>query len=101
MMILVTIRNRLNIITSFLDSVTIPDNDDTSRNAVMTQIWIALIVYFLLSLIKFKAKIGWSIHRMLRVLQLNLFERRELLALFDSQQRKVQPPDPLPLFQYL
>ena len=63
----------------------------TSKNAVMTQIWIALIVYLLLSYIKFKAKIGWSIHQMLRILQLNLFERQDLLDLFRKKQPVVQP----------
>jgi len=74
----------------------------TSRNAVMTQIWIALCVYLLLSYIKFKAKIGWTIHQMLRVLQLSLFERRDLLDLFRKVPLKIQPPiTSLPLFKNL
>ena len=63
----------------------------TSRNAVMTQIWIALCVYLLLSYIKFKAKIGWAIRKMLNVLQLTLFERRDLLDLFRDKPARVQP----------
>ena len=59
----------------------------TSRNAVLTQIWIALCVYLLLAFLKFKAKIGLSMQEMIRLLQLNLFERRDLLALF-------KPPEP-------
>jgi hypothetical protein len=58
----------------------------TSRNAVLTQIWIALCVYLLLSFLKFKAKLGISMQQMLRLLQLNLFERRNLIELF-------KPPD--------
>ena len=54
----------------------------TSRNAVMTQIWIALCVYLLLAFLKFKAKIDLSMQQMIRLLQLNLFERRDLLTLF-------------------
>ena len=54
----------------------------TSRNAVLTQIWIALIVYLLLAFLKFKAKIGHSLGQMLRLLQLNLFERRDFIDLF-------------------
>jgi len=75
----------------------------TSKNAVMTQIWIALIVYLMLSYIKFKVKVTQTIHQMLRVLQLNLFERRNLIDLFRKKQ-KAQPPPPLnalPLFKYL
>jgi len=62
----------------------------TSRNAVLTQIWIALIVYLLLAFLKFKAKIGRSMQQILRLLQLNLFERRNFIDLF-------KPPAPLPV----
>ena len=74
----------------------------TSRNAVMTQVWVALCVYLLLSYVKFKARIGWTIHQMLRVLQLGLFERRKLSDLFRKKPPDPQPPlTSLPLFQYL
>jgi len=59
----------------------------TSKNAVLTQIWIALCVYLLLAFLKFKANIDISMQQMLRLLQLNLFERRDLLAL-------LKPPEP-------
>jgi hypothetical protein len=62
----------------------------TSRNAVLTQIWIALSVYLLLSFLKFKAKLGVSLQQMLRLLQLNLFERRNFIELF-------KPPDKQPV----
>ena len=58
----------------------------TSRNAVLTQIWIALCVYLLIAFLNFKAKLGSSMQQVLRVLQLNLFERRNLFDLF-------RPPD--------
>jgi len=54
----------------------------TSMNAVKTQLWIALCAYLVLSFLKFQSKIGASLQRMLRILQLNLFERRDLLSLF-------------------
>ena len=54
----------------------------TSLNAVKTQLWIALCAYLVLSFLKFQSKIGGSFRRMLRILQLNLFERRDLLGLF-------------------
>ncbi len=53
----------------------------TSKNAVMTQIWIALCVYLLLAFIKFQSKLKISMQQILRLLQLNLFEKRNLLAL--------------------
>lgn len=54
----------------------------TSRNAVMTQIWIALITMLVLSYMKFLAKLGQSIMQIQRLLQLNLFKRQNLWALF-------------------
>jgi Transposase DDE domain/Domain of unknown function (DUF4372) len=53
----------------------------TSKNAVMTQIWVALCVYLLIAFIKFQSKIQISMQQILRLLQLNLFEKRDLMAL--------------------
>jgi hypothetical protein len=61
----------------------------TSRNAVMTQIWIAICVYLLLAYLKFASRIGQSMQQILRLLQLNLFERRGLCDLLVGD-----PPEP-------
>ncbi|MFT7091101.1 MAG: putative transposase [Candidatus Azotimanducaceae bacterium] len=53
----------------------------TSRNAVMTQVWIAMCMYLLIAFIKFQSRLTKSPQRILRLLQLNFFEKRELLAL--------------------
>jgi len=53
----------------------------TSKNAVMTQIWIALCVYLLIAFIKFQAKIKKSMQHILRLSQLKLFEKRDFMAL--------------------
>lgn len=53
----------------------------TSKNAVMTQIWIAMCVYLLLAFIKFQSKMNKTMQQILRLLQLNLFEKRDLMAL--------------------
>lgn len=53
----------------------------TSKNAVMTQIWIALCIYLLLAFIKFQSKLTKTMQQILRLLQLNLFEKRDLMAL--------------------
>ena len=53
----------------------------TSRNAVMTQIWIAICVYLLLAYLKFASQIDKSFQQILRLLQLNLFDRRDLRCL--------------------
>lgn len=64
----------------------------TSKNAVMTQIWIALCVYLLLAFLKFQSKLDKSMQQILRLLQLNLFDKRALMALL----RGDPPDDKLP-----
>lgn len=55
----------------------------TSENAVLTQLWIALSVYLVIAYLAFLSKIGASMQQILRLLQLNLFERRDLESLFN------------------
>jgi hypothetical protein len=64
----------------------------TSKNAVMTQIWIALCMYLLLAFLKFQSKLTKSMQQILRLLQLNLFEKRDMMALL----RGDPPPDRMP-----
>jgi putative transposase len=61
----------------------------TSRNAVLTQIWAALCISLLLAYLKFAARIDLSMQQIARLLQLNLFQRRDLLALLKNQ---ISPP---------
>lgn len=61
----------------------------TSKNAVLTQVWIAMCAYLLLAWIKFSSRIDLSIQQILRLLHLNLFERRDLLQLLRGD-----PPNP-------
>jgi len=61
----------------------------TSRNAVLTQIWVAMCMYLLLAYIKLMSKLGLGLQQILRLLQLNLFERRDLLCLLRGD-----PPEP-------
>ena len=60
----------------------------TTKNAVMTQIWIALITMLILSYMKFAAKLGQSIMQIQRLLQLNLFKRQNIWELFDPPIKK-------------
>ena len=53
-----------------------------SRNAVMTQIYVALIAYLLLYLLKYVSKVSVSLQNLLRVIQLNLFRKCSLRELF-------------------
>ena len=66
----------------------------TSQNALMTQIWVALITILVLSYMKFLAKLGQSITQIQRLLQLNLFKRRSLWELFDPPSLKVKIVSP-------
>ncbi|MBR7727147.1 IS4 family transposase [Acinetobacter nosocomialis] len=65
-----------------------------SRNAIQTQIWIALIAYLLVNFAKHMAQEGWSVQRLLRIIQVNLFERKLLRSLFvpDKKWRKQEEP---------
>lgn len=56
-----------------------------SRNAVMTQIWIALITMLILAFLTFKAKAGVTITELLNLLQINLFERRNIWGLLYNE----------------
>ncbi|MGB7934015.1 MAG: IS4 family transposase [Gammaproteobacteria bacterium] len=60
----------------------------TSKNAVMTQIWIALCGYLLLASIKFQSTLDKSMRQILQLLQINLFEKRDLYTLLRGD-----PPD--------
>src|SRR5690625_3350792 len=66
----------------------------TSRNAVLTQIWVAMCVYLLLAYLKFMSRSRRSMQQILRLLQLNLFERRPMMELFNSGPPKPKPPSP-------
>jgi len=66
----------------------------TSPNAVLAQIWVALCVYLLLAYLKFLARLQWSMQKILRLLQLNLFERRDLLDLIQPSRPPTATTDP-------
>lgn len=54
----------------------------TSENAVLTQVWIALCISLLLAYLAFLSKIGALMQQILRLLQMNLFEQRDIESLF-------------------
>lgn len=60
-----------------------------SVNAIMTQIWVAMCVQLLLLYLKWSGNISWSIQKIMRVLQLNLFMKYDLLQLLTDG-----PPHP-------
>ena len=58
-----------------------------SRNAVMTQVYVALIAYLLLCMFKYLSKINVSLQNILRVIQLNLFRKCPMEELFEPPPR--------------
>ena len=63
----------------------------TSANALMTQIWTALIAILILKYLKFKASYKWSLSNLVALLRYNLFTYRDLWCWID------QPHGPPPL----
>ncbi len=68
----------------------------TSKNAVLTQIWIALSVSLVLA---FLSKIGASMQQILRLFHLNLFNRRDIESLFRLSE--IEAPPQLALLEKL
>ena len=66
----------------------------TSRNALLSQLWIALIAYLLLSYLKFKSRFKWSIYTLCAILPANLFARRNLWDWLNApyHEKAVKPP---------
>ena len=61
----------------------------TSRNAVYTQLWVALIVFMLLWIAKHIENLAASPQRILQLLKTALLEKRSIIDLF----REPEPPD--------
>jgi len=56
----------------------------TSANAVMIQIWTALITLLLLKYLTFRSRFGWSLSNLIAMLRYNLFTYRDLWAWIES-----------------
>jgi IS4 transposase len=56
----------------------------TSPNALMTQIWTALIAILLLKYLKFRSTFAWSLSNLVAMLRYNLFMYRDLWEWIDS-----------------
>jgi len=51
----------------------------TSKNAVLTQIWVAMCYYLLLTYIKYQTKYGYSLLHLSRIIRETLFDRKSLI----------------------
>jgi hypothetical protein len=54
------------------------DRQKAAENAVRTQIWIAISVYILVAIIKKQLRLDVSLHALLQILSLTLFEKLPL-----------------------
>ena len=62
----------------------------TSRNAVLTQIWIALCVYLMMAYLRAICGLTKSVQQIIRILQMNLFDKRELIPLLRGDPIKLR-----------
>ena len=66
----------------------------TSRNAVLIQLWIAMITYLLVAIAGHSVRKGWTVQRMLRVIQLKLFECKTLKEILDPDPPRHKKSEP-------
>ena len=59
----------------------------TSPNAVKTQIWIAMVVYLVLAILKERYHLDFPMSKLLHFLEVNLFEQKLLLSIFQINPR--------------
>ena len=74
----------------------------TSPNAVKIQIWIAMIVYLKLAILKERYHFEPSLSKLLHFLEVNLFERKSLINIFQTNTRATHKYEDiqLKLFNY-
>jgi hypothetical protein len=60
----------------------------TSANAVKIQIWIAIIVYLLVAITKKRLKLQPSLHTLLQIAEVNLFEKVDIIQLVTKALRQ-------------
>jgi IS4 transposase len=65
----------------------------TSPNAVMIQIWTALICYLILSFLKAKAQYGWNLSNLVTFLRMNLFVKIDLWLWLNNPFDEKPPED--------
>jgi IS4 transposase len=61
----------------------------TSPNAVKTQIWIAMLVYLVLAILKERYCLEPSLSKILHFLEVNIFERKPLISIFQTNARSI------------
>jgi putative transposase len=62
----------------------------TSKNAVLIQLWTAIIAYLMLYWLKLRSKVGWSLLELIRMVQTMLMDHRSLWDMLCP--KKKRPP---------
>jgi len=65
----------------------------TSPNAVKTQIWIAVSIYLLVAILKKRLHLPGSLHTILQILEVNIFEKRPIIQIVKDAYK--QEPEPV------
>lgn len=67
----------------------------TSKNALLSQLWTALIAYLLLSYLKYVSRFKWSVYTLCAIMPANLFARRGLWEWLNAPYNAAseKPPD--------
>ena len=77
----------------------------TSPNAVKTQIWIAMVVYLVIAIMKERFQLRKSLSQLLHFLEIKLFEQKSLISVFQFNERgaeknNIYEDKQLKLFEY-
>jgi len=70
----------------------------TSKNAVKTQIWIAISIYVLVAIVRKRLGLDASLYQILQILSITLFEKTPILQAFqafESQKRFARLRQPI------
>ncbi len=64
----------------------------TSPNAVKTQIWVAMIVYLLLAILRKQHGVEAGFYRILQILSVTVFEKTPILPVLEGLDPQLPPP---------
>ena len=66
----------------------------TSQNAVKTQVWVAITVYVLVAILKKQLRLDRSLHEILQILSIMIFEKSPISLAFSQYNDRILEPDP-------
>ena len=66
----------------------------TSENAVKTQVWIAITVYVLVTILKKQLQLDLSLYKILQILSVTIFEKTPISLAFSHYNDRIPEPDP-------